>query len=342
MPPRRSLRGRIEDIQRPETLLSEPTERAVQTLAASMATDAPGRRRQDGPDPARMARRAFDEAGMKRRVFGVARFSEEGLEARLGSTASKRISCDLLDPAHLNRLPRVANLLVLVGMKFGATGQEARTWAVTPSSPASSASAPPGPRGRLLDGQLYGLTPVARGGSSRPTCSRPWGIRPQCVGRERIYEHFSRELNIPDGDPSAQLRDRVRYGVLVDLAQRIGGAPIDLSMATQCHLASRCHAAALCAFGHVSTPPLVVNSPGLSCERAATGGGTGELFGRPAFCTGRSPDALLSNGQLGHRLFRLSARPGRALLLWIRPTGCGAAARCWAKPDSLRVRDGKF
>jgi len=63
-----------------------------------------------------------------------------------------------------------------------------------------------------------------------------------CVGRERIYEHFSRELNIPMAILRLNYATEMRYGVLVDLAQRIrDGAPIDLSIGPpQCHLASRC------------------------------------------------------------------------------------------------------
>jgi len=99
--------ARIEDTEHLETLLSEPTERAVQTLARLdgdlMLLGVGGKM---GPTLARMARRAFDEAGMKRRVFGVARFSEERTGGQAAAARVETISCDLLDPAHLNRLPR--------------------------------------------------------------------------------------------------------------------------------------------------------------------------------------------------------------------------------------------
>ena len=73
-----------------------------------------------------MARRAFDAAGGRRRVIGVARFQDQAAEAALQKHGIDTIRCDLLDQAGLERLPDVPNVLILTVMKFGATGQEAR------------------------------------------------------------------------------------------------------------------------------------------------------------------------------------------------------------------------
>src|SRR5262249_52162382 len=131
MPTRHSRVSRIENTEHLEELLSDPTEQAVETLAGLdgdlLILGVAGKM---GPTLARMARRAFDLAGVTRRVIGVARFSAAGVEEGLRSHGVETIACDLLDSEALGRLPEAANVLVMIGMKFGATGQEARTWAI--------------------------------------------------------------------------------------------------------------------------------------------------------------------------------------------------------------------
>ena len=80
-----------------------------------------------GPTLARMAVRASEEAGVRRRVIGVARFSTPGLEARLKSWKVETVPCDLLNREALQRLPDAPNVIFMAGMKFGSTGQGARS-----------------------------------------------------------------------------------------------------------------------------------------------------------------------------------------------------------------------
>ena len=72
---------RIENVEHLEDLLSQPTEAAVQALGALdgdlIILGVAGKM---GPSLARMALRASERAGV-RRVIGVARFSEPGIEA---------------------------------------------------------------------------------------------------------------------------------------------------------------------------------------------------------------------------------------------------------------------
>jgi nucleoside-diphosphate-sugar epimerase len=340
---------RIEDTEHLEELLSEPTEQAVQALARLdgdlMLLGVGGKM---GPTLARMARRAFDRSSPGRRVLGVARFSEPGLEARLREHGVEPICCDLLDPEQLGRLPEVGNVLVMVGMKFGATGQEARTWAVNAFLPGLICQR--FARARIVafsTGNVYGLSPVRLGGSSETDALAPVGeYALSCVGRERIYEHFSREQGIPLALLRLNYATELRYGALVDLAQRVqAGAPIDLSMG---HLnaiwQADANAAALCAFDHVATPPRVVNVAGpelLSVRRLAEQ--FAELLGQPVSFASRteSPDALLSNGQLGHRLFGYPRVPVGQMVAWIADW-LRRGGPTLGKPTHFEARDGKF
>src|SRR5581483_6484109 len=81
-------------------------------------------------------------------------------------------------------------------------------------------------------GNVYGLSPVHLGGSRETDPPSPDGeYAMSCLGRERMFEHFSRT----HGTPTAVLRlnyaTELRYGVLVDVARRVwAGEPVPLAM----------------------------------------------------------------------------------------------------------------
>src|SRR5947209_6878487 len=122
---------RIDNVAHLEDLLSEPTDAVCKALARLdgdlLLLGVAGKM---GPTLARMARRASDRAGVRRRILGVARFSDPRQEAALRAHDIEIIRCDLLDPEQFARLPDAPNVLYLVGFKFGSTGQEARAWAL--------------------------------------------------------------------------------------------------------------------------------------------------------------------------------------------------------------------
>src|SRR6516162_10239146 len=97
---------RIENAGHLEELLSEPTEAAVEALARLegdlILLGVAGK---VGPTLAHMARRASDRAGVRRRILGVARFSDAHIEAWLQNRGVETIRCDLLDADQLDRLP---------------------------------------------------------------------------------------------------------------------------------------------------------------------------------------------------------------------------------------------
>jgi nucleoside-diphosphate-sugar epimerase len=339
---------RIENTEQLDDLLSEPTAQVIETLCRLdgdvMLLGVGGKM---GPTLARMAKRASDRAGVRRRVIGVARFSDARLEAAQQGHGVETIRCDLLDTAQLARLPEVPNVVCMAGMKFGATGQEARTWAMNCWLPGQLCQK--FRRARLVafsTGNVYGLTPVARGGSVESDPLQPVGeYAMSCVGRERLYEHFSRAYEVPMVLLRLNYATEMRYGVLVDLAQRVAaGLPVDVTMG---HLnaiwQADANAAALAAFGHVASPPLVVNVAGpelLSVRRVAEQ--FGRLLGRSVTLTGtESADALLSNGQLGHRLFGYPRVSAGQLIPWVADW-IGRGGVTLGKPTHFEVRDGKF
>jgi nucleoside-diphosphate-sugar epimerase len=341
-------RASIQDVDHLDNLLSEPTDGVVETLARwdgdLLVLGAGGKM---GPSLARMAKRASDVAGVRRRVIAVSRFASGNLESRLRTQGIDTVRCDLIDPGQRDRLPDAALVVLMAGTKFGTTGQEARTWAMNSYLPGLICQQ--FRRSRVVvfsTGNVYGLTPVALGGSLEDDPLHPEGeYALSCLGRERVCEHFSRTFDIPMALLRLNYATEMRYGVLVDLAQKVyTGQTVDLSMG---HLnalwQADATAMALCAFDCLATPPFVINLAGpelLSVRRVAEQ--FGRLFGKPVQFSGQeAPDALLSNAQMAHRLFGYPRVSAQQLIHWIADWVERGGATL-GKPTHFEVRDGKF
>lgn len=340
--------NRIENVEHLEDLLSQPTEAAIQALAALdgdlIVLGVAGKM---GPSLARMALRASERAGVRRRVIGVARFSEPDIETQLRAYGIETIRCDLLDSSQFDALPYAPNVVFMTGMKFGATGQEGRTWAMNCWLPGMVCRKYR--RSRIIafsTGNVYGLTPVALGGSVESDPLRPVGEYAQsCLGRERLFDYFSRTNDIPMSLLRLNYATEMRYGVLVDIAQRVRqGHPVDVTMG---HLNALwqgdANAMALASFAHVRTPPMVLNLAGpelLSVRRAA--GDFAHRFGRSLTVEGaESSDAFLSNAQLAHRLFGYPRVSAGQMMAWIADW-LESGGETHGKPTHFEVRHGQY
>ncbi len=205
-----------------EALLSEPSEAAIEAMRQVpgdvMLLGVGGKM---GPTLAKMTRRAAEMAGTPRRVIGVSRFSSGDLQQQLEEDGIETIKCDLLDEDQLANLPDCPNIIYMAGMKFGSTGNEALTWAMNTHLPAlvSKRFA----RSRIVafsTGNVYGLVPVQHGGSREGDTPNPDGeYAISCLGRERIFEHFSRT----QGTPMATIR--LNYAVEAALWRAGGPRP---------------------------------------------------------------------------------------------------------------------
>ena len=342
------MMNRIESIDHLENLLSEPTPRAIETVAKLdgdvMLLGVAGKM---GPTLARMVRRASDQAGSRRRVIGVARFSDAGVESHLQSHGVETIRCDLLDADQLSRLPEVPNIIAMFGMKFGSTGQEARTWAMNCLAPAMVCRR--FRKSRIVafsTGNVYGLTPFADGGSVESDPLNATGdYAMSCVGRERIYEYCSNEWAMPTAILRLNYAVEMRYGVLIDIAKQVWtGQTVDVSMGyVNAIWQADANAAALSAFAHLAVPPRVLNIAGpevLSVREIAAE--FGRRFAKPVAYAGvEKADALLSNAAESQRLFGRPRISAEQMIAWIADwTQRGGAT--FGKPTHFEVRDGNF
>jgi nucleoside-diphosphate-sugar epimerase len=338
----------IRDVEQLEELLSRPTPAVVAAM---------GRLEGDlivlgvggkiGPTLARMARRASDLSGVRRRVIGAARFSSPGLQQRLEAQGIETICCDLLDRAQLDRLPEVPNVLYLAAMKFGSTGQEARTWAMNAYLPGMVCEK--FRRSRIAaysTGNVYPLVPLHGGGSVESDPPGPLGdYALSCLGRERIFDHFSQTLAIPVSLLRLNYANEMRYGVLVDLAEKVlSGRPVELGMGYfNAIWQGDSNAMTLLALERAAVPPFVVNVAGpqtLSVRRVAEQ--FGRLLGKPVeFVGSESPDALLSNARLACELFGRPLVSEEHLIGWIADWQLRGGPTL-GKPTHFETRDGRF
>ena len=118
-----------------------------------------------GPTLAVLLRRALDAADNNATVTGVSRFTRGSLRQDLEDAHIRTISADLLDPDQLARVRTAPNVIYLVGMKFGSTGQSELTWAMNAYLPGMVAQHFAGSRiVALSTGNVYPLVPVNGGG----------------------------------------------------------------------------------------------------------------------------------------------------------------------------------
>lgn len=343
-----SERTSIRDVAELEGLLSEPTEGAIRALAdleGDMIILGAGGKM--GPTLARMAKRASENSGKLRRIIAVSRFSSSQLEQQLQAWDIETLRCDLLDRESLASLPDAPNVIYMAGMKFGSTGQEWLTWAMNSFLPGLVCERYCKSRIVVFStGNVYGLSPISRGGSREEDSLAPAGeYAMSCLGRERISEHFSRKNHTRISIIRLNYACELRYGVLVDVAQRVySGQSVPLSMGYMNAIwQADASAMSLQALACASSPAFVINITGpelLSVRQVAND--FGKRWHKLLRFTGvESKDALLSNAQKAYQLFgrpRISAAQMMAWIAdWVERGG-----ETWAKPTHFEERAGRF
>jgi len=338
----------FRDVEDLDELLSEPTEAVVQTLGALdgdiLILGVGGKM---GPTLARMAKRASEIAKVPRRVIGVSRFSSAKLASRLQMWGVETVRCDLLDAKLLAALPDAPNIVFMAGMKFGTTGQESMTCAMNSFLPGLVSERYRHSRiAAFSTGNVYGLSPISLDGSKEQDLPSPVGeYAMSCLGRERIFEHFSRTNQTRMSILRLNYATELRYGVLVDIAHKVySGRPVPLSMGylNAIWQGDAC-AMSLQALGCASVPPLVINIAGpelLSVRRVA--GQFGERLHKPVRFEGQeSADALLSNAKKSYELFGYPRVRADQMISWIADW-VSRGGETLAKPTHFEDRAGRF
>ena len=338
----------ISSEQQLEDVLSQPSE-ADKAAISAMEGDLLilGVSGKMGPSLARRARRAAGEAGVKKRIIGIARFSEPRLREQLEGWGIETAALDLLERETLAELPDVPNVIFMAGRKFGSAGSPSLTWAMNALLPAMIAERYS--RARIVafsSGNIYPLVPIAGGGASETAPLNPVGEYAQSVlARERVFEYFSER----NGTLVALLRLNyaidLRYGVLLDIGRKVfERRPVDLTTG-QVNVIWQGDANSVClrAFSVCSCPPAVLNLTGpesLSVRWIAQR--FGEHFGiEPVFEGVEAGTALLNNAARCHRIFGYPSVSVEQMVEWIAQW-IGMGGTTLNKPTHFETRDGKF
>jgi nucleoside-diphosphate-sugar epimerase len=165
------------------------------------------------------------------------------------------------------------------------------------------------------------------------------------LGRERMFEYFSRA----QGTRTALLRlnyaTELRYGVLVDLALEVlHDRPIDVTMShVNVIWLADANTLTLAALAHVASPARIINLAGAEilrvrdvCKRF------GQLLGRQPRFTGQESDvALLNNGGHGHALLGQPSVSAEQMIRWTA-AWVARGGENLGKPTHFQVRSGKY
>lgn len=338
---------RVVSVEELEELLSRPTDPVCHVLAQLsgdlLLLGAGGKM---GLSLARMVRRAWDRVGHRGRVIAVSRFGGGG-EGLFHAQGIETLRCDLLNPAQRHSLPQAANVIAMTGRKFGSTGDEPLTWAMNTLLAADLCRNFPDSRlVAFSTGNVYGLVPVTGGGSREGDRPHPVGEYAQsCLGRERLYQYGSRSLGIPSALIRLNYACDLRYGVLVDLACKVWHRqPVDLSMGYFNTIwQGDANAQTLCAFGHLTSPPWIVNVTGsevLSVREISEF--FAGLWNVPVEFTGCESDtALLSSNALARSLWGSPGVSTTQLLRWVADW-IESGRPLLDKPTHFESREGQF
>jgi nucleoside-diphosphate-sugar epimerase len=186
-----------------------------------------------GPSLVRRIVRAMSAAGVHHRVIAASRFSTPDARRSIEAAGATAIAVDLLDPAGVHALPECANVLFLAGRKFGSTGNSPLTWATNTIVPANVARR--FPRSRIVafsTGNVYPFVPASSAGCRETDLPAPRGEYAQsCLGRERVFEHYSQVNGTPVLLFRLNYAVDLRYGVLVDIARAVKAKqPVDAAV----------------------------------------------------------------------------------------------------------------
>jgi hypothetical protein len=341
---RENLPKTIADIVELDELLCRPSQALIDDLEKVdgdiMILGVAGKM---GPTLAGLAKAALPH----RRVIGVARFSDPAAKAWLEARGIETIGCDLLDESAIKALPKVKNIIFMAGRKFGAEGDLSLTWAMNAHVPALVAQAFRDSRiVAFSTGCVYPFVAIDGKGADESVAPNPPGEYAQsCVGRERMFEYFSKLYLTPGRLFRLNYAIDMRYGVLHDIATKIlTRKPIDVSLGHVNFIWQGDAAAqALRCLAYCDTPTSPINVSGheiLAVRDLAAQ--LGARLGREPILVGtEEPTAWLTDTSQATRLFGRPIVDTAQLIAWTADW-VARSMPSLGKPTKYEVRDGRY
>ncbi len=294
-----------------------------------------------------MLKRALAAGGRSDPVIAISRFrtlrdredfTRRGIAVRAGA---------LTDPAFVAALPEAPTVFFLAGVKFGTASQPELLAAVNARMPLAVAERCRGARiVAFSSGCVYPFVPPESGGATEETPPAPPGAYAQsCLERELAFAGVSARWGTPVALIRLNYAVEFRYGVLLDLAERIcRREAVDLAMGYVNVIWQRdALAQAIRALDLAGSPAVPVNIAGaevLSVRALARR--LGELLGVPVQFRGtEAPTAWLSNSRRARSRFGDPPTSLEAMLTWVA-AWLRQGGEVWGKPTGFERRDGNF
>lgn len=300
-----------------------------------------------GPAMAKLAKEAIEEAKIKKNIIAVSRFSDREVYDDLNNCGIDTIKANLLNELDMQKLPEVENVIYLAGHKFGTTGHEPYTWAMNTFLPGMVAKKFKSSNIVIFSsGNIYPLSEVISGGMTEDMSPSPIGEYAQsCLGRERIFQHFSKENNTPIFIYRLNYANDVSYGVLLEIAKSVfEGKEVNLEMGNVNVIwQGDANEIAIRSLLHCSVPGKIVNVTGPETVSVKWVAHEFEkLFNKTSYFKGKeNNDALLSNAAECFKLFGYPSVTLKQMIeiisKWIMEGG-----KIKGKPTHFQEREGKF
>ncbi|MDD5727137.1 MAG: NAD-dependent epimerase/dehydratase family protein [Victivallales bacterium] len=295
----------------------------------------------------RLAKRAVEAAGVSKKIYGVARFSNEDSRRVLEKWGIETLKCDLLDPGAVAGLPEVANVIYMAGKKFGTNGAEELTWAMNTTAPAYVAQHFKNSRIVVFStGCVYPWVSVESSGCTERVAPAPVGEYAQsCLGRERVFGHFSKQNGTRVLLYRLNYAIDLRYGVLSDIASRIwADQPVNTSVQ---HFnviwQGDANNYALLCLRLCGSPAQILNITGpelVSLRHIAEE--FGQLFNKKVeYCGTPGELSYLNNASKSFELFGYPNVSLPRMLQW-QAEWIMNGGKCLNKPTHFETNDGKF
>jgi len=293
------------------------------------------------------AKRALDQIGSSRKVLAVSRFSDAKSREMFENDGITTVKCDLSDAEAVRSLPDASHVVYLAGQKFGtASGQQATTWLLNTYVPGVVAQRWKDSRLAVFSsGNVYPFMKPETGGATEDIDPSPIGEYAQSVlGRERIFEYFSRANGTKVCTIRLNYAQEPRYGVIVDLATQImAGTPIDVTQGyVNVVWAGDCNRVTIKCLDIADSPPKLLNLSGPQLTVRELSEKLAAALGTDVSFTGTEAEtALLNNGDYCWNTLGAAELGVDEMVKYIAEYLKGGGGT-WNKPTHFEARDGKF
>ena len=331
-----------------DEMLSQPSDALVDDIAKIdgdiMILGAGGK---VGPALAVMAKRAVNCARIDKRVVAVSRFTDSYAVALLKNAGVETISADLSDALQIGALPKLENIIYMAGRKFGTGDNADATWVMNTGVPMMVVNHF-GPANYVVfsTGNVYPMANVTSGGCTETDPVNPVGeYAMSSLGRERVFQYAAKHMNAKAVMFRLNYAVDLRYGVLLDIAERIeGGLPVNVTNPCfNCVWQGYVNEVAVRALLHTQAPASVLNVTGPETVSVRTVAKQLAAFlDKPVTFEGEeSSTALLNNAGKCLSLFGYPSVTLNQMIEW-QAAWIKSGYRTLGKPTHFEEKKGNF